>query len=130
MKVSAARHARLLHIRRSALLVLGRLGTFSTDGSSRFEYKGATLSISHRTPFSVPFPAASERDKYISAVLGIACPVDLPYGLDVWAPRKVLNVEWDGAGRVQLIGYKPGPWEDELRDLANRAPHVLATRQG
>jgi hypothetical protein len=58
----------------------------------------------------------------------------LPYGLDLWAPKtvvtfkendegdvhlgvdtsrvlKVLNIEWNDQGRVQLVNYRAGDWE-------------------
>ncbi len=35
----------------------------------------------------------------------------LPYGLEVYAPKRVLDIAWDDAGTVELIGYNPGEWE-------------------
>jgi hypothetical protein len=42
----------------------------------------------------------------------------LPYGLDVWAPNKVLNIEWDAQGKVVLVSLHRGDWEAELMALA------------
>lgn len=52
--------------------------------------------------------------KYVAAVLGVDPQRNLPYGLDVWSPHKVLNVEWDDDGRVVVVSYKPGAWESKL----------------
>jgi hypothetical protein len=45
-------------------------------------------------------------------------PQNLPYGLDVWAPNKVLNIEWDDKGNYALVSFRPGAWEAELTALA------------
>jgi hypothetical protein len=39
----------------------------------------------------------------------------LPYGLEVYAPKRVLDMVWDDAGAVELIGYDPGEWEGATR---------------
>ena len=47
--------------------------------------------------------------KYNDALLGRKPRRErLPYGIDVWYPKKVLNVEWDDDGLVHIISYKPG----------------------
>ena len=40
------------------------------------------------------------------------------YDLDVCAPNKVLNIEWDAQGNVVLVSLRPGAWEAELIALA------------
>jgi hypothetical protein len=43
---------------------------------------------------------------------------NLPYGLDVFYRRlKVMNVEWNGHGRIDLMEFRAGPWEDQLARL-------------
>ena len=42
----------------------------------------------------------------------------MPYGLDVYCPKKVLVVEWDDAGEVRVVGFRPGEWEGKLAALA------------
>jgi hypothetical protein len=37
-----------------------------------------------------------------------------PYGLDVWAPEKVLSIEWDDEGSVDLVNWRPGTWTSQL----------------
>jgi hypothetical protein len=43
----------------------------------------------------------------------------LPYALDIWfARKKVLNVEWNDGGFIQIVSYRPGAWEGQLLSLA------------
>jgi hypothetical protein len=56
-----------------------------------------------------------EEMKYFAAATGRSG--HLPHELSVWrkAPsRKVLNVTWDDAGKIELIAYEPGKWEEHL----------------
>jgi len=39
---------------------------------------------------------------------------NLLYGLDIWAPKKVLNVEWNDQGKFEVVAFHPGDWEEEL----------------
>jgi hypothetical protein len=40
--------------------------------------------------------------------------------LDVWSIRKVLSVKrWNGT--LRIIRYVPGPWEEELKKLAEQS---------
>jgi hypothetical protein len=76
------------------------------------------LHISYRnTPFQNA-PWADGLLRYRAAQLGLTVPQSLPYGLDVWAPKKVLNIEWDDKGNVALVSLRPGAWETELITLA------------
>jgi hypothetical protein len=42
----------------------------------------------------------------------------MPYGLDIWAHQKVMNLEWDDDGSVELITFKRGEWEAQLAAFA------------
>jgi hypothetical protein len=44
--------------------------------------------------------------------------MNLPYGLDIWTPKKVLDVEWDNSSMIELIGYDPGRWEQLIKAAA------------
>ena len=80
------------------------------------------LSIIYTTPFQ-KLPGrgpAPEFAKYLAAQAGKQPPGHLPYGLDIFAARKVLNIEWSNDGRVDVICYKPGAWEQRLLKLANK----------
>ncbi len=59
---------------------------------------GLTLAL--RTPFQRLPKSAHSRER-----------ATLPYGLEVYAPKRVLDIAWDHAGSVELIGYDPGEWE-------------------
>jgi hypothetical protein len=67
---------------------------------------GLTLAL--RTPFQ-RMPKETERAKYMHALKGER--TNLPYSLEVWAPKRVLDIEWDDTGTVELIGYDPCEWE-------------------
>ncbi len=75
---------------------------------------GLTLAL--RTPFQ-RMPKETERAKYMRALDGGR--VSLPYGLEVWAPKRVLDIEWDDAGSVALIGYDPGEWEQAIKAVTS-----------
>ena len=36
-------------------------------------------------------------------------------GVEVYAPKRVLDIAWDQAGSVELIGYDPGEWEGTVK---------------
>ncbi|MFY9836772.1 MAG: hypothetical protein WAK55_09930, partial [Xanthobacteraceae bacterium] len=74
------------------------------------------LVIGYRTPFQrVPPPSALA--KYVAALNCKASFGNLPYGLDVWRKYKVLNIEWSDDGCVDLVSYRSGQWERELKRL-------------
>jgi hypothetical protein len=66
-------------------------------------------------------PDDNEYLKYRAAQLGMSARRNLPYGLDIWAPKKVLNIEWDDQGNVVLVSLWAGDWEAELIAAAERA---------
>ena len=41
----------------------------------------------------------------------------LSWGLDVWRGRKLLSLQWDDAGRAEVISFTRGPWEEEVLAL-------------
>lgn len=59
-------------------------------------------------------PQPDDLLKYRAAQHRLPVPRNLPYGLDVWAPKKVLNIEWDDKGNIVIISLRPGAWETEL----------------
>ena len=36
-------------------------------------------------------------------------------GVEVYAPKRVLDIAWDHAGTAELIGYGPGEWEGAVK---------------
>ena len=97
-----AKLARALALRDAALKVLGRVGSWEAVGVNRktsdagdVKVLAAHLSglhISYRTPFQ-HMPQAVDLLKYRAAQFGLTVPQNLPYGLDVWAPKKVASRE-------------------------------------
>lgn len=78
--------------------------------------------ISYRTPFT-PMPAPPP-DTFEGAALlqQRGGKTNLGYGMDVHAPGgKLMNIEWEPDGRVELVGFRGGDWEAEL--LALLKPH-------
>ena len=50
-------------------------------------------------------------------------PFDTTYshGLDIWAPNKVLNIEWDEARRrLTTVSFRRGNWEQLLLSAAQQ----------
>jgi hypothetical protein len=124
-----------IQIRDHALVIIRQHGQPQPmgEGLNMLAWRGETFAILHRTPFQrVPganpadaigrFAAkhglSSEEAKYTLALNGVALPEILPYGLDIWCGKKVLNLEWDDAGAVHIAGFKRGPWEAEFLGLA------------
>ncbi len=107
------RLARALELRAAALRLVGRTGTWErASGINVLAAQCGTLTIFYRTPFQrLP---TNDRIAAKAARLGLRVPRNLPYGLDIWAPKKVLNLEWDDKGAVVLVSFKPGAWEAEL----------------
>ena len=48
-------------------------------------------------------------------------PHFMRYGLDIWADRKVFNLEWDDHGTIDIVNFTRGPWEDLLVALSPEA---------
>jgi hypothetical protein len=72
-----------------------------------------------RTPFSPP--PQPKPHTYVTAVLSQRAK-NLGYGLDVFAGRKVLNIEWEhGDHEICLIGLRAGEWESEILALVRGA---------
>jgi hypothetical protein len=115
--------ARALLLRDAALAVLRRMGVWETipvRGARDIKVLSArigSLQISYRIPFQQT-PQPSDAVKYCAAQHGLTVPRNLPYGLDVWAPNKVLNIEWDDKGNYAIVSFRPGAWEVELSALA------------
>ena len=111
---SRLKHA--LETRDAALTLLRAKGEWMARGDIPFLMlmePGLTLAL--RTPFQ-RMPKQTERAKYMRALKGER--TSLPYGLEVWAPKRVLDIEWDDAGPVELIGYDPGEWEWVIKAAA------------
>jgi hypothetical protein len=105
------KNERAVQLRDLALRVIKARGTWPSFGGGprllTFNDVGLSgLSISYRTPFQ-RLPPPPEFLKYLAARDGKTASKNLPYGLDVWQDRKVLNVEWSDNGRVDVVATRP-----------------------
>jgi hypothetical protein len=113
--VSFARLKAALEMRDVGLAVLKKVGKPEPGMGNDVTATRGVLMLSVHTPFSEQGPGPSEYHKYLGATIGLVPPKNLPYGLDIWAPKKVLNIEWNDHGHVVLVRFKPGAWQWELR---------------
>jgi len=114
---------RAIELRDLALtLVKARGGWQEGGGPKSFEYRVASLTVAHRSPFQ-KLPALGGDVVRAARAHGRMAKNNLPHGLDIWwrPDGKVLNVEWSDNGEVIVVGYKPGLWEQELERLAAAA---------
>src|SRR5215211_8779327 len=105
-----------LKLRDAALGILRARGELQRAGGLRILIaREGSLMMGLRTPFQ-RLPEMDDYTKYMAALLG--GKTNLPYGLDVWAPKKVLNIEWSDDGAVNLVSFKRGEWEALLTALS------------
>jgi hypothetical protein len=96
---------RALDTRDVALALLRQRGEWLVRGDIPFlMVRGRGFTIALRTPFQ-RMPNAKQQPEKRS----------LPYGLEIYAPKRVLDIAWDHAGSVALSGYEPGEWEWALK---------------
>ena len=86
--------ARALQLYKSALALVEAKGAFQSVGLTRIkEHRAGGLNLRYRPTMG---------------------------WLDVWSIRKVLSVkQWNGT--LRTIQYVPGPWEEELKKLAEQS---------
>jgi hypothetical protein len=114
MRDPRARTAKATEARDRALTLIKEKGTWVQYGSmKRLQATIGQLRVTHRTPFQ-KMSSGSERLRSMRALFGGRAK--LPYGLDIWlGNERVLNIEWDEAGGVELLSYRPGEWEASLQ---------------
>jgi len=100
----------------AAIKLVRKSGGWKDAGSAKVLWlEQGLIQIAYRTPFQRA-PAETETNRYVRAVFG--GKRNLPHGLDVWHNRKkVMNVEWDDDGNRDLISFRSGSWEDDIRQL-------------
>jgi hypothetical protein len=114
MKMGRDRHTRVRELRDAAVALAQQFGAWEACG----QYKALTarvgsLTIAYRTPFQ-RMPGPSDEIKYFASLASLPGPLSLPYGIDAWAPKKVLNIEWNESGDEHVSGFRSGPWEADL----------------
>ena len=129
--ISNARFSRVLRtgeIRGAALTLLRSIGRdhIFPVGGRRVPYRAASIgqiTIWLRIPLS-PVCGPAEA-KFLSGGHGSKIPM-LQYGLDIWAPKKVMNIEWSDQGELAIVSFRRGAWEDELISAANAVHRQFA----
>ncbi len=112
------RTARALAIRDHLLPLIRVQGAMKEIGGSGLRtvvWEAGGFGFALRSPFT-PWPDAPLFSYNEALAKQRASPV-LSWGLDVRHRRKVLSLQWDDAGRVEVISFTRGPWEDEVLAL-------------
>src|ERR1700730_12157447 len=101
--VRSTKKQRAITLRDKALKLVrskGKLSPLLTGKTVLFKtltFRSGYIQIHYRAPFEPTHEA-----------------IVMPYGLDVYWPNKVLVVEWDDAGEVRVVGFRPGESEGKL----------------
>jgi hypothetical protein len=115
MKPSPEKLRHVFQLTAAALVVIRRAGKWQKVGSWRLtSAESGGLKIAYRSPFNLKPADLSSAPSYVHEAARRRAAPDLPHKLDIWAPQKVLSVQWDDAGAVNLISFKPGEWEAAL----------------
>lgn len=105
------RAERVRAIRDHALTIrAGERKFVAVGGSKLATWQGEGFIIIYRTPFANIRPD----DLALARQMGKA---PLPYGLDINAPSKVLNIEWEGVEDPLIVSFRRGEWEDRFLAL-------------
>jgi hypothetical protein len=124
--------ARAVKLRDAAIAVVRRCGRWETDRTGKIKIMGArtdAIQIIYRTAFRQIMDDQSKQ-KYLATLYGISPRQNLPYGLDIWTPTKVLNIEWDDKGNVELVRFRPGGWEAQSFAAAHPRARGLLRSDG
>jgi hypothetical protein len=118
----ATRLDRALNVRDAVLAWL--LDNGRDEMLSGFRVRGgevAPFRFIYRTPFSrIPLNGLKPRNFGDAALMQRRGPGNLPYALDVWwAGRKVMSLEWDHDGSLDLASFAKGDWDAQLLDVVD-----------
>jgi hypothetical protein len=97
---------RAVALRDLALLLVKKQGSWHQAGPARLLMaEEGDLMIAYRSPFQKVPPVSAS----------VECGAK-PFAIDVWHNEKsVLFVEWDEEGATDVVSYRPGDWEHELK---------------
>ena len=115
------RTARALAIRDHLLPLIRVQGAMEEvgGGGSRVlrmtTWKTGSFAFALRSPFT-PWPDTPPIS-YDAALAKQRASPAMPWSLDVWHGRRVLRLQWDDAGRAEVVSFNRGPWEDEALAL-------------
>ena len=97
--------------------VQGAMEETGGSGARMVMWKAGRFAFALRSPFTAWGIKASPPGSYSAALAKQRANPVLPWGLDVWHGRKVLSLQWDDAGRVEVTSFNRGPWEAEALAL-------------
>jgi hypothetical protein len=123
-----SRLEQVLQIRKYALDILNLRGNWTTKWCSTrlLAVEFNDFEMLHRTPFQ-PIFKLTDGQKYAFALTGRTRKPNFPYGLDIWyGPKKVLNLEWDDSGAVNILSFRRGHWEKIIAQVADAETEELA----
>ncbi len=113
-------------IRDRALVLVRHYGSYEAVGEDKeLTWRGAGFMVSYSTPLQraedpdAALKAAArklglslEQTRYQLAREGLVDPKQLPYRLNIWQGRKVMNLEWGDDDEVHIVSFRRGPWEN------------------
>jgi hypothetical protein len=113
---------RVLAIRDHVLPLLRQRGNvqLQRDTVRVTELQMGPWALRHWTPFNELGQDEASSPGYRHAVERQRSRRTLPYGLDIWHGNelaKVLSVLWADDGRIEVMSFVRGPWEEEALAL-------------
>lgn len=109
------RAARAIFVRDASLPLIRAHG--EPFGPGLIAWRSGEWSAIYRTPFSRLNLCNPPVRNYREAVFAQQRrKVALPYGLDIFRARKVMNIEWDDSS-IELINFTSGSWDDDLHSF-------------
>lgn len=126
-------------IRDHALAIIGSYGLCEPLGDEKaLTWRGARFTVMYWTPLdrrdrteaalkraAAQFGLSLEQTGDYLARTGLAIPEPLPYALDIWQGRKVMNLEWADDGALFIVSFRRGPWEGEFLELPTSSVTLL-----
>jgi hypothetical protein len=117
------RLARVVMLRTAAFRILERHGAWrdikaGPGQTPVFCAQLMGLSLGFRAPRYL-MTAAGDKTTYAMKFYG-----RLPYGLDIWEMNKVLNMEWASDGKIDIVSFRRGSWEEVLLSAAYRLESI------
>jgi hypothetical protein len=99
---------------RAQKLCAAAVRLFQNNRNVELDFSGSTIKA-HGLTIAYRIPLQKWPDRQNSRTMPVK---DEPYGIDIWAPRKVLSVVWHDSRKQIVVSYKPGEWESRLEALA------------
>ena len=90
------------------------------EGKTTFaQVDGVRLAVWHNSSFTIvlrtPFSGRPQEDR---STAGSAAKKPRAYEMEIFTPRKVMHVEWDGSDDLLTVSFRPGDWEEKLLSLS------------